>query len=250
MAVNRPKLGVIGGWGVKPDLLKPWLNSLADLFDIQVVEIPDLGAAKALSRKQRNAELLAQLPSGSYWLGWSLGGAIALDLAADAPDAVAGVITLATNPSFVGQPHWPGMPVETFVSFANSYKEDAAKTLQRFASLQVAGACDPRSQLRELKAALVQPQAVLSNLLELLAEDRRDQLLALKPALLMLLADADALVPPSLYEVLSAATAACATAKVSLVNGASHLLFQDQPEQLTAQIEAWYRKLEALQDAI
>ena len=239
---RRPSIAVIGGWGVSPELLRPWVESLESFADTHIVDIPDLQAGQILGAPQRSERLLAAAPEGSYWLGWSLGGAIALDLASQAASAVNGVIMLATNPCFVAQADWPGMASETFASFVHSYREAPAKTLQRFASLQVAGSREPRSQLRDLKASLLEPQPVLAELLDLLAVDRRGLLAGLEVPLLSLLADSDALVPAELFVALKAQTP---SVDVYQVEGASHLLFQDQPKELKAAVQHWIEAKEA-----
>lgn len=242
MVDKRPTIAVIGGWGVSPQLLQPWVESLESFADTHIVEIPDLQAGKRLDTAQRSERLLASAPDGSYWLGWSLGGAIALDLASQAASAVKGVITLATNPCFVAQADWPGMASDTFTSFVHSYRDAPAKTLQRFASLQAGGSREPRAQLRDVKASLLEPQPLLAELLELLAVDRRALLATLEVPLLSLLADSDALVSAQLPVALKAEAA---LVDVYQVKGASHLLFQDQPLELKAAVQQWIEAKEA-----
>lgn len=246
MADARPSLAVLGGWGVSPEILSPWLETLEESVDIHRVDIPDLDAGQLLSVEERSGRLLQSAPSNSYWLGWSLGGAIALDLASCSPQSIRGVITLATNPCFVAQSNWPGMETHTFASFLQAYREIPAKTLQRFASLQVSGAAEPRAQLRELKANLLEPQVVLAQLLELLAIDRREQLNHLAVPALFMLADSDALVPAEVAKVLGPQFSMI---DLSLIESASHLLFQDQPEQLSASVLAWIGRVEGSRDA-
>ena len=246
MADLRPSLAVLGGWGVSPEILRPWLETLEESVDIHRVEIPDLDAGQLLSVEERSRRLLQSAPSNSYWLGWSLGGAIALDLASYSPQSIRGVITLATNPCFVGQSDWPGMDAATFASFLRAYREIPAKTLQRFASLQVAGAAEPRALLRALKANLLDPQPVLAELLELLSIDRRQTLSPVAVPTLMMLADADALVPLELNETMRAQFPEI---ELGMVGASSHLPFQDQPEQLKAAVLDWLSMQESRPDA-
>jgi len=229
-------LRVVSGWGISATVLEGWLTQLPSRFDIQVVEIPDLNELRLLSATERTEAMLAGQPQGAYWLGWSLGGALVLDLAAQRPDAVRGAITLATNPCFVGQPEWPGMDRAVFENFLKAYQDTPAKTLQRFAALQVDGAHNPRAQLRELKTHLLAPSAVLADLLELLALDRRELLKNLKVPVLSLLATSDALVPAVAGQKLAALNKEL---RVELICGASHLLFQDKPEVLLEAIVNW-----------
>ena len=246
MADTRPSMAVLGGWGVSPAILSSWLETLRGSVDIHVVDVPDLDTGQLLSVEERSERLLQSAPSNSYWLGWSLGGAIALDLASHSPQAIRGVITLATNPCFVGQSDWPRMDAATFASFLQAYSELPTKTLQRFASLQVVGAAEPRAQLRALKANLLESQVVLGQLLGLLAIDRREQLGGLEVPALMILADSDSLVP---VELAAVTVSQLPEIDLRLIESSSHLLFKDQPKQLTASVLDWLGRLESIQDA-
>lgn len=238
MSETNISLRIISGWGVAPAILNTWLETLPPHFDVQTVDIPDLAAGQCLSTADRCESLLKNASDHTYWLGWSLGGAIALDLAAQAPESVRGVITLATNPCFVAQPNWPGMESEQFEAFLQAYQQNPAKTLQRFASLQISGAQDSRAQLRELKSHLLEPQTVLSDLLELLAVDRRELVKGLTVPLVSLLATEDALVPARVAQNLASLGA---NVRAEIICQASHLLFQDQPATLTESLVDWIR---------
>jgi len=236
------KLRVISGWGVAPTILQDWLQLMPARFEVELVDIPDLAKGALLPAAQRAQQLLAGQPKDAYWLGWSLGGLLALDLAAHEPESVRGVITLASNPCFVAQPDWPGMDTELFQNFLNAYREMPAKTLQRFAALQINGAHDPRGQLRELKRQLLEPAPVLAELLELLAVDRRDWVQNSNLGLLCLFATADALVPAAVAQKMAALNPQL---RAELICGASHLLFQDKPEVLLESVVNWIEQQES-----
>lgn len=239
----KPKLAVLSGWGVSPLFLQTQLAAFDQLFDLQFLDIPDLKVGRPLSIEDRSDALLSEISPGSYLLGWSLGGAIAIDLAAYAPSTLAGVVTLATNPCFIAQSGWPGMNAKIFADFSDAYTSSPEKTLQRFASLQVTGAAKPRTQLRQLKAALLPPQTLLHQLLQLLKVDRRAALRQLSCPVLALLGDADALVPASLAEVLSNSLSAYPKLEVACIADSSHLLFQDQLQVVLQRVEAWLAAL-------
>lgn len=241
MSNSTLKLRVISGWGVSPTILQSWLQLMPARFEVEVVAIPDLANGALLSAAERAQRLLAGQPKDAYWLGWSLGGALALDLAAHAPESVRGVITLATNPCFVAQSDWPGMDAELFQNFLNAYRAMPAKTLQRFAALQIDGAHNPRAQLRELKGQLLEPAPVLAELLELLAMDRREPVQKTNLPLLCLFATADALVPPAVAQKMAVLNPQL---RAELICGASHLLFQDKPEVLLESVVNWIEQQE------
>lgn len=245
LETQKPALMMLSGWGVSPDIFARFAAQLSDRFNLHCLDIPDLIMDKRLSLAERSERLLLQAPEKAYWLGWSLGGAILIDLANYAPDRMLGLVTLATNPCFESQFDWPGMSADVFAEFKQGYQTSGQKSLQRFAALQVAGSADPRKQLRLLKSSLLQPQSVLHDLLELLAEDRREILKQISQSkrvpLLSLFADADALVPKSVSNTI---TTSMPMLPVKEVSGSSHLLFDDQPELCARYITQWADALE------
>ena len=227
--MSKPVLAYLTGWGVRGDLLGQWLECFSDRFDLCPVNVPDLEAQRLLTPDERS-ELLAQHVSApAIWVGWSLGGEFLLDLETFQPDAVKGMVLLASSPLFVEQADWPGMSEETFNQFVESYQQNSAKTLQRFASLQVAGSQDPRALLRIVKDSLEEPTELLGQLLAELARDRRTEFAALKKPHLMLFAAGDALVPSQVSKLCSGI----------LIAESSHLLFVDQPDVCQAAVDDW-----------
>ncbi len=227
--MSKPVLAYLTGWGVRGDLLGRWLECFSDRFDLCPVNVPDLEAQRLLTPAERS-ELLAQHVSApAIWVGWSLGGEFLLDLETFQPDSVKGMVLLASNPLFVEQADWPGMPQETFNQFVESYQQNSAKTLQRFASLQVAGSQDPRALLRIVKDSLEEPTELLGQLLFELARDRRAEFAALVKPHLMLFAAGDALVPSQVSNLCSG----------TLIADSSHLLFVDQPDLCQAAVDDW-----------
>lgn len=227
--MSKPLLAYVSGWGVKSYLLTQWLECFADRFELQAIEIPDLAEGRLLSPQERAASMAGQIKEPAIWFGWSLGGEFLIDLANYQPDSVKAMVLLASNPLFVGQADWPGMSQETFNQFVESYQLKGAKTLQRFASLQVAGSADPRALLRTVKESLELPSELLGHLLAELARDRRSEFAALSIKHLMLFAARDSLVPSEVAERCSG----------TLIADASHLLFIDQPDACQAAVEAW-----------
>lgn len=80
------------------------------------------------------------LPSRCLLIGWSLGGMVASKIAARKNIHVTGLITIATNVSYVQSDSWSSaMPVSTFDEFYQSFQTNAQTTLKRFAGLQALG---------------------------------------------------------------------------------------------------------------
>ncbi|MDX1589938.1 MAG: alpha/beta fold hydrolase [Oleiphilaceae bacterium] len=104
-------------------------------------------------------QALEQAPPKAIWVGWSLGGQLAMAAADRAPERVAAVVTLCSTPCFVAGEDWPhGRPGEEFDAFAGRCEKDPAGTLRRFALLQSRGDAHEARARREGPAAVKEAQ--------------------------------------------------------------------------------------------
>ena len=151
--------------------------------------------------------LLARAPQQAIWVGWSLGGLLALEVARLAPERVAGLCLLASSPCFTVREDWPcAMSAETFAQFEAGLVQDHALTLRRFLALQTVGADDAK-QVRALlgaaalDAASADVRALKAGLEVLRLADLRQALAGLKMPLAVMLGGLDRIVPPCIAEV-------------------------------------------------
>lgn len=99
--------------------------------------------------------LLDRMPPRAIVLGWSLGGTLALQLAAQAPARVAALVLIATTPRFAVATDWPhGADPLVLERFAAQLTKDWRRTVQEFLALQVRGDRDAITTLAALHAAL------------------------------------------------------------------------------------------------
>ncbi len=199
IAAHKPagELVLFHGWGASSDCWRPFLPLLRHHYNVTLVDLPGHGKSlgAATDPEQFILELLRLLPDRAVYLGWSLGGMIASRIAADHPERVQALITLASNPSFVQRSDWPAaMPRSDFEGFVGRFMRNPLRGLKRFDLLQGQG--EPSSPDSVLYAA--EPQVAVLNWLDLL--DNRSAVCQVTCPTLCLFAEHDALVPARVCE--------------------------------------------------
>ncbi|WP_167854877.1 malonyl-ACP O-methyltransferase BioC [Mangrovimicrobium sediminis] len=231
-------LVLLHGWGANREIWRPLLGRLRPWANLTLLDIPGLAPGLDIDADALDGLLdavLAACPPRAVYLGWSLGGQLAIELAHRHPQRVAALVTLASNPRFVAGDGWPGMAPTTFTAFCDSAQADPVATLRRFDSLQSEGAPAPRPLLRDLRRlrgdTAGAPLAALAWLQQL---DHRAALAGLPQPRLHLLAEQDALVPAAIAQPLR--ELAGPDAVVEVIPGACHLLPLTEADQVAAHL--------------
>lgn len=245
-AGEGPDLVLLHGWGLHGGIWESVLPKLTADCRVIRVDLPGHGLSRATPMPGALSEVarkvLASVPAGAAWLGWSLGGLIAQRAALDAPRSLRGLILANTTPRFVTAPDWPdAMPPGQLQEFASGLGQDYKETLQRFLSLQVRGDAAARAALRQLRDALFargEPDgASLATGLELLrASDLRSELMRIGLPTLVIAGGYDRLTPP---QASTAMAQAIPGAKLRLIPKSAHAPFLSHAEDFIAAITSF-----------
>jgi pimeloyl-[acyl-carrier protein] methyl ester esterase len=228
---------LLHGWGMNSAVWSPLQQRLATSHRLHLARLPghDGQAYAGETRLSEWAEaVLRQAPQQAIWLGWSLGGQVALQAALQAPDRVQAVLLSASTPRFSCGPDWPNaMPAGTLSSFAVSLQQDYRGTIGRFLALQVRGSEQSRQVLRELKADLASRAEADANALEaglgLLREtDLRARLGALRCPHAWCFGERDSLIPSGTAKALASISA---DAQITVIAGAGHAPFLSHADE-------------------
>ncbi len=203
----------IHGWGMNSAVWQSCQQYLPDWLDAIFVDLPGHGGmreapAQSLDEHVRAAAAVVSRPA--VWVGWSMGGLVALRLAEMFPQKVAAVFLLASTPCFVQRDGWPhAVKPEVFDQFAALLLEDVEKTLKRFLALQSLGVDGSRELMQQLHDSLksrgLPTHDALTLGLDILQQtDLRDTLANLPQPVGMLLGERDVLAPSALAESLHA----------------------------------------------
>ncbi|MCB1760360.1 MAG: pimeloyl-ACP methyl ester esterase BioH [Gammaproteobacteria bacterium] len=226
---GRP-LVLLHGWGMNSAVWSSILPQLTESYRVTLLELPGHGAepyAEACDQLDDwVAHCLQRAPRNADWIGWSLGGQIALRAALLEPERIRRLVMVCASPRFVRAADWPAaMPEATLRQFAESLQQDHQQTLARFLALQVQGDDQAREALRLLRQEVKQrpspqPAALEAGLELLLSIDLRAHLELLSVPSLWLLGARDALVPRALAGALHSLQ--IPAAEVELIAGCAH----------------------------
>ena len=146
---------LIHGWAMHGDVFEPLFDALGERCTMHAVDLPGHGrsrdSALALDASACARAIAADTPP-AIWLGWSMGGLVALTGALEQPDAARGLAMLSSTPRFVRGPDWPyGMEPDVFDQFASDLEHDYRATLDRFLALEAMGSEHAREDIRGLR---------------------------------------------------------------------------------------------------
>lgn len=269
---SGPTLVVLHGWGLNLRVWDGLAAALQDRFRIIAVDLPGHGRSEWLpersSLEEQAAQIhetLASLAQRYSLLGWSLGGQIALRLAAEQramdpeprrrdtrlarlagarPPSPDRLVLIATTPRLVASPDWPhGAPPERLTEQAADLRSDYRRTVSDFLELQVRGSAGGTAALAQLRAALFthgdpvsgdadRPcPAALARGLELLRDtDLRPLLRAISLPTLVIAGQYDRVTPPAASRALADALP---NARYVEIRRAAHAPFLSHLPQLS-----------------
>ncbi|MEJ2565381.1 MAG: pimeloyl-ACP methyl ester esterase BioH [Gammaproteobacteria bacterium] len=243
-----PDLVMLHGWGLHGGIFTEVAEQLAQRFRISLIDLPGHGRSPQPEQMLKLSTLTdmvaAAAPTRATWLGWSLGGMIAAQLALTAPAQVENLIMVCTSPRFVTADDWPcAMDPAVLTGFAQALQEDYHGTLERFLSLQIApGTAKGRHNLRQLREMMQRSpmpaeQALRDGLGILCAADLRLGFAALHRPALLILGERDSLVPAC---VAPAIGALASTLRIEVIKGAGHVPFLSHPRAFLAAVSAFW----------
>lgn len=201
-----PGLVLLHGWGLHGGVWDDFVPLLADDFRVTVIDLPGHGHSAWSGEADMDAfaaAVLAAAPSQAAWVGWSLGGMVALRAALLQPARVSALAGIATSPCFVRRPDWQSaMLPQLLDAFAGELEQDYARTLNRFLALQVRGSAQATEVLKRLRATLLlrgqpRPEGLRAGLAVLRSADLRTAARALRCPYLLVTGERDTLVPPA-----------------------------------------------------
>lgn len=230
----------IHGFGFDHRVFLPLISVLSKRFQCLLVDLPGCGQSEFedYSLTSLVAKLASKLNKPCDVIGWSLGGTIALKLAADYPQKVAKLVLLGCNPQFVETAHWQGMSEVAFEQFKTRCYNNPIKMMRYFAQMQLGKtrSKDPLvADLKNLVSDKLESKAV-TTALDILATKLKTwlDLSTLSLPTLWIFGEDDQLVPVAVAQHIKAR---CLAAEVSVFPQCGHVMFLENQSLFIEKVE-------------
>lgn len=235
-----PNLVLIHGWGFNQAVWQSWLPYLTPYFRVHCVDLPGFGCSEwqgnAYEKEVLMQNLAACLPDQAHYLGWSMGGLIALQFANVYPQRVLNYVAIASTPKLLAADDWGGVDAHVLNDFGQQLAQDPMQTLRRFFAAQCLQL--PEETWRPLFSAIQShgesnPAALAATLRLLHETDLRQALKQLHCPALHIFGRLDALIPIKLSDWL---TQVVPQHQIEILPHAAHLPFLSEPDYCAERI--------------
>lgn len=167
---------LLHGWGLNSGIWQAYVERLAaelPLSRVHCLDLPGYGVASAQPSSD-DLTVLAQscldrAPDKALWVGWSLGGMVAMQAALqDQRQQISALQLIGTSARFVVGDDWPqGVDTAIFQRFADELKADYRKALEMFLLLQSGVNRGARDVAKKAMQAIAQYNDPTPNTLQL-----------------------------------------------------------------------------------
>ncbi len=151
-------LVLLHGWGMHGGIWNVCVAELKKKFSVIVVDLPGFGHSHALSIDANLTSLsdpiVEKIKQPAIYLGWSLGGLVATDIAYRYPEKVLGLIQVCSTPKFLGDKDWPGMEWAQLSRFHTMLHRDYTKTIEQFILLQLYQSDGMKQRANQIKTCI------------------------------------------------------------------------------------------------
>ncbi len=242
---------LIHGWAMHGGVMAPLAEALARIprVRVHVVDLPGHGYSRAGEEGFDVADCVERLsklvPPQSIWIGWSLGGLVALRAALTLSAQVAGLGMICASPCFVQHGAWEhGVPLSVLQQFGSDLASDYRGTIDRFLALEAQGDDNALACLRELRMHVFdrgEPSAAVleMGLYALEHSDYSEQLSHITCPSVWVPGGRDRLVPWPAMEW----AAERARGRYHLIEGAAHAPFITHLAELVVQMKILVREV-------
>lgn len=245
------KVVFVHGWGLNFEIWSSFIDWLARTeieLDVICVDLPGYGKASGI-RCDASLETLAkycldQVSGPAIWVGWSLGGMVAMKAALIAPQKVLGLQLISCAAKFVESDDWPhGIDMTVFGEFVKRLANDYERALAMFLLLQAGTNQGARNLVRKAHQSICRwpnpsKQTLEAGLHCLAVSDIRSEVQALQMPVHLIYGRRDRVANPASCSHL----ANVLTAELVELD-AGHAPFLSHPQQVASSLLALTQKI-------
>lgn len=236
-------IGAVHGWAMHGGMFQTLAGALPEA-NWRFIDLPGHGKNRNRPWPTDTGALIEQmiddLPEGSWLLGWSLGGQLAMQAALQYPQRFAGLVLVSATPCFVSHEHWPdGLEAGMLKAMALELAADPEVVVNRFLALEIRGSADARYELERLKSlalahGLPDNNALLAGVKHLAGTDLSARLPEIECPVLLLGGQRDKLVP---WNALEHSHRLLPNSRLVNIPGAAHAPFLTDADAVAAAIK-------------
>lgn len=222
---------LLHGWGFHSGIWQPILADLLKRFRVTLIDLPGFGLTPLFSYSFSSLcnKILEVTPEQAVYLGWSLGGLLAMGMACQFSSQIEAIVAIGSTPRFIATKKWPGVSRQDFQAFHKAVKEDTVTTLRRFC-FSICSQQEREQFSAQLFAVMMEygcpsTEALCLGLETLKKVDLRQAVTKLHCPQLYLNGSEDKLSPPAL---LSRYYSTIVNSETCLLTGAGHVPFLTQ----------------------
>lgn len=245
-----PAVVMLHGWSLTGRVFDELAGNLGRDYRVMMPDLPghgDSSPASSFSLEQLATDLAEWLkavaPSPLLVCGWSLGGMIAVQMAAGCDAPQQGLALIATSPRFTRDKDWPfGLPAAEVKLLERNLQRNCQSTLGGFFTRMFAGEGIDGERLRAIRKFAIYPSrlpelAVVQAMLQIFArQDQRHLLAEISSPVMVLHGTADQITPVEAGRFLAAAIPG---ARLKEYAGIGHAPFLSQPETFVEDLRSF-----------
>lgn len=236
----------IHGWGVNSAVWQPIIEPLAKHYQVITIDLPGFGINSDVQLADYSlvniAKLIVQsIGRPAVYIGWSLGGLVATEIALQMPNQALALCTVASSPCFMTQTDWPAIQPNVLKGFHQQLAENPALTIKNFLKIQAMGSPNVRHDIKVINDLVMQYPMAEKNILDkslslLETTDQRKNLKLIQQPFLRLYGRLDGLVP---RQVIKKVDELALHSQSYIFQQASHAPFISQREEFSKGLQAW-----------
>ncbi|SOD68728.1 pimeloyl-[acyl-carrier protein] methyl ester esterase [Alysiella filiformis DSM 16848] len=239
----KQHLVLIHGWGVNRHIFDDFRRRLPEHWHSFAPNLLGHGDEPCVGdfTVARAAERIAsQIAPQSVVLGWSLGGLVALHLAAHYADKVRGLILCSSFAKLLAEPDYPaGLTQSALHKMIPLFEQDYRKFMRQFLELQLLHSPYRDEILHNVLPDVAKwgaPQALRGALAAVEQADFRAQLGQIRQPSLLIYGGKDAITPPCMGDYLQQHLP---HAQIHKIDKAAHAPFLSHADEVVAIVQNW-----------